>query len=102
MPGKSAARNLDQHVCPQPLPPPATTTHVGGIIQAAGTAKVFINGQAAAVKGDMCTCPEPGNTINMGSGSVFIGGMAAARQLDQNTHTGSYIQQGSPTVFIGD
>lgn len=102
MPGKAAARNFEAHVSTQPLPPPATTTHVGEMIKATGTSKVFINGQHAAEKGDMCVCPESGNTINIGSSSVFIGGKAAARQMDQNTHTRSYIQQGSLVVFIGD
>lgn len=103
MPGRPAARSNDAHVCPQPLPVPPGGLHVGGVIQAAGAANVFINKIPAAVVGDTCICPEPGNTIKDGSSSVRIGGKAAARQLDGTTHNaGGMIQSGSPNVYIGD
>jgi len=100
MPGKPAARLNDQHMCPQPLSS-GTGVHVGGTIVAAGAARVFINQLAAAVQGDMCICPEPGNSIQLGSATVFFGGTPAARQLDQTAHPGGMIIQGSTNVFIG-
>ena len=106
MPGKPAARNLDIHFCPKPITPPPVppAVHGPGIVQAAGTAKVFINMFPAAVLGDTCMCiPEPGNTIMAGSSSVYFGGKQAARQFDQTTHfSGGFIQAGSSNVFIGD
>ncbi|MBS0030001.1 PAAR domain-containing protein [Chitinophaga sp. 22321] len=102
MPGKPAARNTDIHVCPKTLPPPSTVPHGPGQIMAAGTARVFVNQLAAAVKNDMCICVEPGNMIKNGSSSVFFGGQPAARQMDETTHQpGGMIQAGSPNVFIG-
>lgn len=101
MPSQPAARGTDTHICPQPLP--GGGIHVGGAVQAAGTAQVFINKLPAAVVGDLCICPEPGNTIQAGSGTVFIGNKSAARQLDGTTHNpGGMIQTGSPNVYIGD
>lgn len=104
MSGLPAARNGDPHVCPSPFANGASGTHVGGLIIASGANKVFINGLPAAVVTDTCACPPdsmPQNQINAGSSSVSFGGKAAARQMDQGSHTGSFIQQGSPNVFIG-
>lgn len=102
MPGKPAARNTDVHICPKPLSSPPNTPHGPGQVMATGAARVFVNQLAAAVQNDMCMCVEPGNMIKSGSSSVFFGGQAAARQLDETTHmVGGMIQTGSPNVFIG-
>ncbi|AYB33994.1 PAAR domain-containing protein [Chryseolinea soli] len=102
MPGKPAARNMDKHVCPQPLSS-GTGVHGPGTITATGAAQVYINQQMAAVEGDMCICVEPGNTIKQGSSTVFFKSKAAARQLDPTTHNpGGFIMLGSLNVFIGD
>lgn len=91
------------HVCPKPLPSPAVGVHGPGMIQASGASKVYINNQLAAVQGDTCTCvPEPGNTIQGGSSTVFFGGAPAARQLDLTSHfPGGQVTTGSANVFIG-
>ena len=95
-----AARNNDPHICPQPLK--TGGTHVGGNIQATGTSKVFVNQLPAAVEGDICICPEPGNKISKGSSSVYFGGIPAARVKDVTFHNpGGFIQTGSTNVFIG-
>jgi uncharacterized Zn-binding protein involved in type VI secretion len=54
----------------------------------------------AARLGDMATCTGPPDTIIMGSSTVMIGGMPAARQGDTTAHGGSIIL-GAPTVMIG-
>jgi uncharacterized Zn-binding protein involved in type VI secretion len=91
------------HVCPKPLDPPAVGVHGPGTIMASGASKVFVNNMAAAVAGDTCTCvPEPGNTIQAGSSTVFFGKQQAARMLDLTTHfSGGQITLGSQNVFIG-
>jgi len=105
MPGKPAARNNDMHLCPKPITPPPVTpaVHGPGMIQASGSSKVFINQLPAAVVGDTCICiPEPGNTIQQGSSTVYFGSQQAARQLDPTSHfAGGTIQTGSPNVYIG-
>ncbi|WP_373553303.1 PAAR domain-containing protein [Haliscomenobacter sp.] len=99
MPAKPAARNNDQQICTQPIS--GGGAHTGGPIIAAGAGLVFINQRAAAVVGDNCTCQELPCRIAEGSGTVFIGGKAVARQLDKTTHSPSMISEGSPDVFIG-
>jgi uncharacterized Zn-binding protein involved in type VI secretion len=53
----------------------------------------------AARKGDMLVCTGPPDTISAGSGTVNIGGMAAARMGDSTAH-GGVIILGCPTVNI--
>jgi uncharacterized Zn-binding protein involved in type VI secretion len=48
----------------------------------------------------MLTCVGPPDTIAAGSGTVKIGGMAAARVGDSTAHGGT-ITLGAPTVNIG-
>jgi uncharacterized Zn-binding protein involved in type VI secretion len=50
--------------------------------------------------GDMATCTGPPDSIAMGSGTVFIGGMPAARMGDVTAHGGTIVA-GCPTVLIG-
>ena len=49
--------------------------------------------------GDMCTCVGPPDSIIMGSPTVLIGGMPAARMGDSTAH-GGVIVMGCPTVII--
>lgn len=96
MPG--AARVGDMHTCPLSDGP---KPHVGGPIMPAGAVpNVLINGQPAAVVGTMCTCVGPPDSIILGSQTVLIGGMQAARMGDSTAHGGS-ISLGSPNVILG-
>jgi uncharacterized Zn-binding protein involved in type VI secretion len=49
---------------------------------------------------DMLVCVGPPDVIAMGSSSVIIGGMPAARMGDMTAH-GGVIVMGCPTVIIG-
>ncbi|MEZ6138324.1 MAG: PAAR domain-containing protein [Pirellulaceae bacterium] len=94
---KFAARLGDLHICPMVT---GIVPHVGGPI-AAGFPQVMIGGMPAARQSDMVTCVGPPDSIMMGSLSVKIGGMAAARFMDPTVH-GGMITIGCPTVIIGD
>jgi uncharacterized Zn-binding protein involved in type VI secretion len=59
-----------------------------------------VGGIPAARVGDMCTCVGPPDTILVGSPTVLIGGMMAARIGDATAH-GGVIVVGLPTVLIG-
>ena len=48
----------------------------------------------------MCTCVGPPDTIAMGSPTVMIGNLMAARIGDPTVHGGA-ITLGCPTVMIG-
>jgi hypothetical protein len=61
---------------------------------------VLIGNQPAARQGDMATCAGPPDAIAMGSPTVLIGNMMAARIGDPTVH-GGVIVQGFPTVMIG-
>ena len=54
----------------------------------------------AARVGDMAFCVGPPDTIAMGSPTVMIGNMMAARMGDPTMH-GGVITIGCPTVMIG-
>ena len=96
MPG--AARLNDMHTCPLSAGP---KPHVGGPILPAGAIPtVLINGQPAAVVGTMCSCAGPPDSIVVGSPTVHLGGMQAARMGDTTAH-GGMITLGSPNVIIG-
>ena len=87
-----AARVTDVHACTLTpsgpiLPPCCPTVLTGGLPQARAT--------------DLATCvPPPGTAIAMGSFTVYVGGMLAARQGDP-TACGGAIGLGFPTVLIG-
>ena len=70
-----AARIGDMHTCPMVT---GVVPHVGGPITT-GCPTVMIGFMPAARVGDMATCVGPPDTIAMGSFTVFIGGMQAAR-----------------------
>jgi uncharacterized Zn-binding protein involved in type VI secretion len=62
---------------------------------------VLIGGLPAARVTDLATCVGPPDTIIIGSPTVLIGGLMAARIGDQTAH-GGVIILGCPTVMIGD
>ena len=70
-----------------------------GGVVAVGSATVFIRGMPAARVGDMCVCVGPPDVIALGSFKVLIGGMPAARMGDMTAHGGAIVI-GCPTVLI--
>lgn len=92
-----AARVSDMHTCPMVT---GLVPHVGGPILPPGCPTVLISFMPAARVGDMCTCVGPPDSIVLGSMTVTIGNMQAARQLDMTAH-GGIITTGCPTVIIG-
>ena len=72
-----------------------------------GSASVFINGQAAARKGDAVDihanptkkCRPHTPKINQGSGTVFINGISAAT-VGSSIASCTSVSGGSPNVFI--
>jgi uncharacterized Zn-binding protein involved in type VI secretion len=73
-----------------------------------GSNNVFINGRAAARKGDSVDthlkigkyCPPHAPNISNGSASVFINGKSAARVGSKISGCTS-VSGGSPNVFVG-
>jgi len=61
---------------------------------------VLIGGLPAARATDMATCVGPPDSIMMGSTTVLIGNLMAARIGDPTVH-GGVIILGCPTVIIG-
>jgi uncharacterized Zn-binding protein involved in type VI secretion len=61
---------------------------------------VLIGNLPAARMTDMLICVGPPDMIAMGSPTVLIGGLMAARMLDPTIH-GGMIVIGWPTVLIG-
>src|SRR5689334_11813213 len=81
--GRPAARNGDPHTCPLTAPTP----HVGGPITM-GWPTVQVGGQDAATVACLCTCAGPPDVIAVGSPTVLILGLDAARQTDMTAHGG--------------
>lgn len=95
--GNPAARLTDMHTCPMVTPPP----HGGGPILGLCASTVKIGGLPAARVTDFATCLlGPPDSIIMGSSSVNICGLAAARVGDPTAH-GGVITIGCDTVKIG-
>ena len=92
-----AARLSDMHTCPMVT---GVVPHVGGPILPPCCPTVLICYLPAARVTDMATCVGPPDTIMMGSTSVIISGMPAARLGDPTVH-GGVIVVGAPTVIIG-
>lgn len=95
--GTPAARLTDMHVCPMfsgPVP------HVGGLIIGPCAPTVLIGMLPAARITDMALCVGPPDVIAMGSPTVLICGLFAARIGDPTAH-GGVIVVGMPTVLIG-
>ena len=70
--GMPAWRMTDFHTCPLVIPPPASTPHVGGVVQM-GSSTVLVNGIPAARQGDTIVESGPPNTIVGGDPTVMIG-----------------------------
>lgn len=64
-----------------------------------GSPTVMIGKVPAARVGDMCVCVGPPDSIAMGSTTVLIAGAPAARLGDSTAHGGSIVV-GLPTVMI--
>jgi uncharacterized Zn-binding protein involved in type VI secretion len=93
-----AARLGDMHVCPMVT---GVVPHVGGPILPPCEPTVLIGFQPAARISDMATCVGPPDAIAMGSPTVLIGNLLAARMGDPTVHGGAIVI-GCPTVIIGD
>jgi len=65
-----------------------------------GSPTVLIGGLPAARITDMATCVGPPDVIIIGSATVLINGLPAARMGDQTAHGGTIVG-GLPTVLIG-
>ncbi len=92
-----AARVSDPHVCPMVT---GVVPHVGGPILPPCSITVLIGELPAARVTDMLTCVGPPDVIAMGSTSVMIDFLPAARMGDPTAH-GGVIVMGCPTVIIG-
>ena len=84
------------HVCPLCS---GTVPHVGGPVAGPGASNVMINGKAAALLGDLCTCMGPPDTIVMGQSNVRINGKPVACQGDMTAHGGA-VTMGESNVTI--
>ena len=88
--------------------PPHSPMTFTGEISSGCSANVFINGKSAAVRGsltmerDSC-CGSSTGSVAVGSDTVFINGISAARLGDSlNAHSGvGRVSSGSDNVFIG-
>lgn len=65
-----------------------------------GSPTVLIGNLPAARITDMATCVGPPDVIIIGSATVLINGLPAARLGDQTAHGGTIVS-GLPTVLIG-
>jgi uncharacterized Zn-binding protein involved in type VI secretion len=92
-----AARVTDMHVCPLVT---GVVPHVGGPILPPCAVQVLIGGLPAARITDLATCVGPPDMILMGSTTVFIEYLPAARIGDSTVH-GGVIVLGCFTVIIG-
>ena len=95
--GMPAARVGDPHVCPMVT---GIVPHVGGPILPPGKIPTLIMSMPAATVTTMCVCVGPPDLIALGSFTVLIGGMPAARLGDLTAHGGTIVM-GAPTVLIG-
>lgn len=93
---KPAARIGDPHVCPMVT---GIVPHVGGPIML-GSPNVLTGGPPQARVTDMCTCVGPPDMIALGSMTVLVNGLQAARMGDMTVHGGTIVM-GLPTVLIG-
>lgn len=93
---KPAVRLGNNHECPSTAHGP----HVGGPVTSLGCDSVLIEFLASARGGDIALCKVELDVIVKGSGSVWIGGMPAARLHEACLHGGRVVQ-GARDVFIG-
>jgi uncharacterized Zn-binding protein involved in type VI secretion len=96
--GMPAARLGDMHVCPMAPPP-----HVGGPILVPCSPDVITGGMPQARLTDLCVCTGIGGPVDpiiMGSMTVMVNSLPAARIMDPTAH-GGMIVLGCFTVLIG-
>lgn len=95
--GMPAARVGDMHVCPMVT---GVVPHVGGPILPPCCPTVLTGSMPQARVTDMATCAGPPDVIVLGSFTVLVSGLPAARLGDMTAHGGSIVL-GLPTVLIG-
>ena len=86
----------------------ADVAHCSGMVRAAGSSNVFVNGIAVSRQGDNNTghllpgspCPSHSAPITAGSGTVKVNGLGCGRVGDGITGCTS-VAAGSPNVFAG-
>jgi uncharacterized Zn-binding protein involved in type VI secretion len=92
-----AARATDMHVCPMVT---GVVPHVGGPILPPCAPTVLTGGLPQARITDMAVCVGGPDTIVLGSFTVLVCGLPAARLGDTTAHGGTIVL-GLPTVLIG-
>ena len=95
--GMPAARATDMHVCPMVT---GVVPHVGGPIIPPCCPTVLTGSLFQARVTDKAICVGPPDVIVLGSFTVLVGSLPAARMLDTTAHGGKIIL-GLPTVLIG-
>lgn len=95
--GQPAARTTDMHVCPMVT---GIVPHVGGPIIPPCMPTVLTGMLPQARVTDMAVCVGPPDTIVLGSFTVLVGKMPAARLGDMTAHGGTIVL-GCFTVLIG-
>ncbi len=95
--GMPAARTTDMHVCPMVT---VLVPHVGGPILPPCAVTVITGSMPQARVTDMAVCVGPPDVIAMGSFTVLVCGLPAARIGDLTAHGGAIVS-GFPTVLIG-
>ena len=93
-----AARLTDNHLCPAVT---GIVPHVGGPILPPCSLNVRTNSLFQARATDKATCVGPPDTIVVGSATVKVNGLMAARLLDQCMHGGTIGPVTSLNVNIG-
>ena len=92
-----ASRVGDMHVCPMVT---GLVPHVGGPVLPPCAVTVITGGMPQARITDMCVCAGPPDVIVLGSPTVLVNGLMAARIGDMTLH-GGVLVMGFPTVLIG-
>jgi uncharacterized Zn-binding protein involved in type VI secretion len=95
--GMPAARLLDMHVCPMVT---VLVPHVGGPIIGPCAPTVLTGSMPQARITDMAVCVGPPDMIVLGSFTVLVSDLPAARLGDLTVHGGTIVV-GDPTVLIG-
>lgn len=95
--GQPAARTTDMHVCPMVT---GIVPHVGGPIIPPCMPTVLTGMLPQARVTDMAVCVGPPDVIALGSFTVFVGNLPAARLGDMTAHGGTIVL-GCFTVLIG-
>jgi uncharacterized Zn-binding protein involved in type VI secretion len=94
------SRITDMHVCPMITPGVPPIPHVGGPICGPCSPDTLVGGLPAARVTDMAICVGPPDMIAMGSATVMINGLLAARIMDPYIHGGMNVL-GEFTVLVG-